>query len=106
MAAKLDIPEPKLTLTEATALAACVDMKATPEQAKVAIDWIMREACQFLRPLPMVGGGIDGQRAVDFAIGRQYPAHLIRHALSPEGQKQARGNSQSIPPDVLEARTK
>jgi hypothetical protein len=83
------IVHPFITVDEVTAVNACVDGKATPQQAKLAIDWIMREAAR-VPDLSFQLGGEDGRRASDFAEGRRYVGHLIRQMLHPKTMELAR----------------
>lgn len=73
----------EISVAEVAALNAVVDGRSTPDQAKLAIEWVMREACR-INDLSFKLGGLDGQRASDFASGRQYVGYMIRRAISPE----------------------
>lgn len=77
-----------ISVSEIAALAACVDGKASPSQAKLAMEWVMREGCR-MTDLSFQLGGDDGRRASDFAEGRKWPGHMIRAALNPETHKRA-----------------
>lgn len=77
-----------ITSIEIAALLAVRDEKATPSQAKLAMDWVMREACR-INDMAFQLGGEDGRRASDFASGRQWPGFLIRAAMMPETFKRA-----------------
>jgi hypothetical protein len=49
---------------------------ASDGQQKRAVKWILEEACK-MRDLPWVAGGLEGQRATDFANGRRFAGHQI-----------------------------
>lgn len=49
---------------------------ANDGQQKRAIKWILEEACK-VKDLPWVAGGLEGQRATDFANGRKFAGHQI-----------------------------
>lgn len=77
-------------------MVAVVGGTATPQQAKAAMDWVMREAAR-VADLAFQLGGEDGRRASDFAEGRQYVGHQIRRLLQPATRKIAeKGDSQSM----------
>lgn len=82
----------RITSPEIVAINAVVDGRATPEQAKMAFEWVMREACQYGRTA-MVLGGMDGQRATDHLLGRQYVAQLIHRVISPDFFVRRRGGN-------------
>lgn len=63
-------------------MVAVVSGQAKPEQAKAAMEWVMREAAR-VSDMPFMLGGEDGRRATDFAAGRQYVGHLIREVMQP-----------------------
>jgi hypothetical protein len=77
---------------EIAAINAVVDGRATPDQAKIAFEWMLREACQ-LGQAVMVLGGEDGRRATDHLLGRQYAGQMVRRVISPEFyQRRSGGN--------------
>jgi hypothetical protein len=49
---------------------------ANDGQQKRAVKWILEEACK-VKDLPWVAGGLEGQRATDFANGRKFAGHQI-----------------------------
>lgn len=77
-----------ITSIEIAALLAIRDEKATPSQAKIGLDWVMREAAR-MNDMAFQLGGEDGRRASDFADGRHWVGHLIRAAMQPETFKRA-----------------
>ena len=72
-------PKPALTAAEVMAVRACADGVATPEQAKMAMDWVMREAARVAdlsyRPDPL---------ETAFNEGRRYVGILIRYMMLPQ----------------------
>lgn len=80
-----------LSASEIAALNACVDGKASPSQAKLALEWVMREACR-VHDLSFQLGGEDGRRASDFSEGRRWVGKMIHAALQPETHKRAAAN--------------
>lgn len=72
-------PKPALTVAEVMAVRACAEGVANPEQAKMAMDWVMREAARVAdlsyRPDPL---------ETAFNEGRRYVGILIRYMLLPE----------------------
>lgn len=48
---------------------------ATPEQQKLAFDWIVHEACGMA--LPLFYSGEEGRRATDFMTGRVFGGQQI-----------------------------
>ena len=82
------IIKPYIMKRDVIAVIACINGKATPEQAQVAIDWVMREAAR-VPDLSFQLGGEDGRRASDFADGRRYVGLLIREMLDPETMRRA-----------------
>lgn len=63
-----------------TALQALAGGRASEEQQKKVLDWIINEAAATY-DLPFRLGGIDGQRASDFACGRAFVGNRIVHGL-------------------------
>ena len=53
---------------------------ANDGQQKRAVKWILEEACK-VKDLPWVAGGLEGQRATDFANGRKFAGHQILKML-------------------------
>jgi len=53
---------------------------ANDGQQKRAIAWILEHACK-VKDLPWVAGGLEGQRATDFAYGRKFAGHQILKML-------------------------
>ena len=53
---------------------------ASDGQQKRAIAWILEHACK-VKDLPWVAGGLEGQRATDFANGRKFAGHQILKML-------------------------
>lgn len=94
------IIHPHITVDAVTAIVACVDGKATPQQAKLALDWIMGEAAR-VPDLSFQLGGEDGRRATDFAEGRRYVGHLIRQMLHPKTMELARAAASRGTPATL-----
>ncbi len=79
-------PKPVLTAAEVVAVQACIEGQATAEQAKMAIDWIMREAAR-VPDLSFRPGQPD---YTTFNEGRRYVGILIRYMLLPETLAEAR----------------
>lgn len=77
------IIDPEITELDIVAMTACVNGKATPRQAKHAIDWVMREAAR-VHDMSFQFGGEEGRRLTDFAEGRRYVGSQIRRLLQPE----------------------
>lgn len=71
----------KWTEADVLAIRACVAGKASEEQQRRAMDWIMAEACR-VQDLSYQPG--ERPFATTFAEGRRYPATLIRAMLTPE----------------------
>ena len=53
---------------------------ANDGQQKRALQWILEHACK-VKDLPWVAGGLEGQRATDFANGRKFAGHQILKML-------------------------
>jgi hypothetical protein len=53
---------------------------ANDGQQKRAVKWILEEACK-VKDLPWVAGGLEGQRATDFANGRKFAGHQVLKML-------------------------
>jgi hypothetical protein len=94
------IIHPLISIDAVTAIVACVDGVATPQQAKLAMDWIMQEAAR-VPDLSFQIGGEDGRRATDFAEGRRYVGHLIRQMLHPKTMEMARAAASRGTPATL-----
>lgn len=89
------IVPPHMTEEDYVNMLAVLDKRATPQQAKSAVEWIMREAAR-VQDQPFMLGGEDGRRATDFAAGRMYVGHLIRQLVQPETLRRIKaGASQS-----------
>lgn len=58
-----------------SALQALEHGRATPEQQKRALRWILHQACKYTDVLYRPGE--DGRRDTDFALGRAFPAQQI-----------------------------
>lgn len=70
-----------ISTSEIAALNAVVEERATPQQAKMAMEWVMREGCR-MNDMSFHLGGLDGQRASDFAEGRKWPGYMIRRVIT------------------------
>lgn len=79
-------PEPIATVAEIECVRACIAGAATADQAKIAIDWIMREAAR-VTDLSYRPGDPN---ATMFAEGRRYAGICIRYCLEPEFLQRAR----------------
>jgi hypothetical protein len=71
-----------ITTADCDAMIAVVGGVASPQQAKHALDWVMREAAR-VPDMSFQLGGEDGRRATDFAEGRRYVGLQIRRLLQP-----------------------
>lgn len=71
----------KWTEADVLAIRACIAGKASEEQQRRAMDWIMAQACK-VHDLSYQPG--EQPFATTFAEGRRYPATLIRAMLTPE----------------------
>jgi hypothetical protein len=80
---------PKITEDEVHAMVACADGVANARQAKVALDWVMREASRVL-DLSYQENSRDG---TIFAEGRRYVGMLIRQMLEPETLARAKSEA-------------
>lgn len=78
----MTIRKPDYTVEEVHAVRACIVGVASPGQAKLAFDWVMREAAK-VNDLSFQDGGIEAQRATDFAEGRRFVGALIREMGEP-----------------------
>lgn len=80
-------PKPINTVAEVLAVQACIQGTANPDQAKIAIDWIMREAAR----VPDLSYRPDEQPTVTaFNEGRRYVGILIRYMLLPQTLQDAK----------------
>lgn len=72
-------PQPALSAVEVHAVRACIEGKASPEQAKLAIEWIAREAAR------VTDLSYRPERPIETAFneGRRYVGILIRYMLEP-----------------------
>lgn len=55
---------------------------ANDGQQKVVWDWLLHTVCQ-VEGMSYRPGGIEGQRATDFAEGKRYVANQLRKMLNP-----------------------
>ena len=74
-------PEAVATVAEVHAVRACINGEATPDQQKLAMNWVMREAAR-VNDLSYRPGEKPFETA--FNEGRRYPGILIRYTLEPE----------------------
>lgn len=66
----------KWELADVAAVQALEHGRATPEQQRRALNWILYQACK-LGDFHFRPGGDDGRRETDFALGRVFPAQQI-----------------------------
>lgn len=64
------------------AVRAFADGKANDGQQKTVWNWILHDVCQ-VDGMSYRAGGLDGQRATDFAEGKRFVANQIRKMLNP-----------------------
>jgi hypothetical protein len=78
------VPSPHLptpaTSDEVNAMKACFGRTASPDQAYMALAWIVHRACG-LDDLAWFPGGVEGQRASDFAAGKRRPALEVKRLI-------------------------
>jgi hypothetical protein len=86
------IVPPKMTEEDYVNMLAVVNGQASPQQAKSAMEWVMREAAR-VQDQPFMLGGEDGRRATDFAAGRMYTGHLIRQLIHPDTLKRIKAGA-------------
>ncbi len=96
------IIEPEITELDIAAMVACVNGNATPQQAKHAIDWIMREAAR-VHDLSFQFGGEEGRRLTDFAEGRRYVGAQVRRLLQPATLREVRSGNGPISDAVAQS---
>lgn len=64
------------------AVRAFADGKANDGQQKTVWNWILHDVCQ-VDGMSYRAGGLEGQRATDFAEGKRFVANQIRKMLNP-----------------------
>lgn len=90
------IVEPVITAADCDAMVAVVSGVASPQQAKHAMDWVMREGAR-IHDMTFMLGGEDGRRASDFADGRRYVGQQIVRLLQPATRELVQDNGKPAP---------
>lgn len=84
-------PKPALSEAEVMAVRACASGTANPDQAKIAMEWVMREASRVTdlsyRP--------ESPLETAFNEGRRYVGILIRYMMLPETLANAKAADKS-----------
>lgn len=97
------VVQPHFTEAEVLAVRACADGVANSQQAKLALDWVMREACRHMTSPALELPADASQHDLAIAEGRRVVGSLIRDMFLPkalDAAKAANGNPASIPAPV------
>jgi len=94
------VVQPHFTESEVLAVRACAEGVANAQQAKLALDWVMREACRHMTSPALELPPDASQHDLAIAEGRRVVGSLIRDMFLPhtlDAAKVANGNPATIP---------